>query len=415
MAVTVTTTLLTKKAFFIAPAVNGLIGTFTTTGTYVTGGIAFDMSAYLRNPYVVLVQPDTGYNFAYDDANNKLKVFTPTGSGTTSAGSSHNHVLTGTAQAPLLVTEEVLTVSSNTGTLAYAPFYIVAVHVTAGSTTGAFNVIPTGETPLTKQVAVTTTTGVCTFLSTDAVTSAKVTYIPQRTGGPFAVGNMVVDETGSAAAAKLTLANRAGAVQYVWNDTNNVLCALEPVGEAPSATNTAVVDITDSTDTKIDFNATDENDDVKISYIKHSSFAQTGLWRDDTDLTLSSEAYNWTNNGFRALAVPGLGTQVVGEMASAVNSVATWEGPSGTAADTVATWDPVQNYLLTNNTSAIATLAMPFFYIDPLTHPPQTPAGTNAAEAAHTHTITAETGDELANGATLTLSTAVPFLVLGRR
>ena len=304
----------------------------------------------LRRADMVTPSPQGGYSFEYDAANEKLKVLDT---------------------VPLLVEEEVVTVASNAGQLAYKPLYIVAVQVTAGTTTGAFNVIPTGETPLTKQVAVTFTTGALAFLAGDAVTAAKVTYIPQQTSGPLAAATLVVDEAVTAAAAKKALANRAIAVQYVWDDTDSIIDALEPVGEAPSATHTAVIDITDGTATKIDSHADDEGNTLKVTYLKYASFP-AGAAIDDTDTTLSTGAYDFNGTAnYRALVVPGLGTQVVGEE-SANNGVATWEhAASGTAAAGVATWDPAKNYVLTNESSPLTTLAMPFFVLDPASMQPR--------------------------------------------
>ena len=306
--------------------------------------------------------------------------------GASAAGDAHTHAFTGTAQAPVLVVEEVQAVASNTCTLSHVPLYIVAVDVTAGNVTGAFNVIPTGETPLTLQVAVTFPTGVLTFLSTDAVTSVRVTYLPKRGSGYLSA--VTVDEAVVAAAAKTNLAARAGLVQYVWNDTSGVLCALEPSGEAPSAANTAVVDINDSSNTSIDSNAADEGNSLKVTYVPFAQLAP-GTFVDDTDITLSAEVWNFTGDptvlGYHNLVVPGLGTILVGERGDASNAAPTWAGPSGTAANTVATWNPARNSIITNLDVAMVTTAISWMVLDPLQLTPETPAGSNANESTHTH------------------------------
>jgi len=306
----------------------------------------------------------------------------------TPAGSVAAPVFTGGAPIPLLIPEELLTVTTHVGTLAHLPLYITAVHVTAGGTTGAFSVIPTGETPLTKQVAVNFTNGAMTFLDTDAVTEAKVTYIPKQASGTLVAGALVVDEVVTAAAAKATLANRACAVQYVWDDTDGVLCTFEPVGEEPSATHKCVVDINDTGATKVDSHADDEGNTLKVTYLKYASFP-AGCCVDDADLALSSEAYNFTTaGGFRGIVVPGLGVHLCGEEAGAGNELGVWEGPSGTSADGVGVWNPVTNSILTNNTNPVVTLAMPWLVIDPELYTAPTPTGTNSAPAF--------TGSELA-------------------
>lgn len=342
--------------------------------SYPRGGEPFAPSAIgMKRFDMMMTTPKDGLSFEWDKTNEKLKVLDT---------------------VPLLIEEEVVTVATHTGTLAYNPLYVLAVQVTAGGTTGAFNVIPTGETPLTYQVDIDFTTGVMTFLSTDAVTSVKVTYMPQQASGPLAAATLVVDEAVTAAAAKTALANRAIAVQYVYDGTDGVICALEPVGEAPSATHTAVIDIDDSGDTKIDSNATDEGNTLKVTYLKYDSMPP-GTAIGDGDTSLTSEAYDFNGTAnYRALVIPGLGTQVVGEETGADNEIATWEhATSGTAANEVATWNPATNYLLTNNTNAMVTLAMPFVIIDPAV-------------------ITPKLG-EVANGSDLSGLTGVQVLAMG--
>ncbi len=316
-------------------------------GSYAMGGEALTPGNMgLSRADMVTPAPQGGYSFEYDATNEKLKVLDT---------------------VPILVEEEVVAVSEHAGQLAYKPLYIVAVQATTATNAGAYNVIPTGETPVTKQVAVDFTTGALAFLSNDVVTVAKITYIPQQVSGPLAAATLVVDEAVTAAAAKAALANRAIAVQYVWDDTDSKLDALEPVGEAPSGTHTAVIDITDTAATKIDSHATDEGNDLKVTYLKYASFPAAAAIDDgDTSLTAAAYDFNGTAN-YRALVIPGLGTQVVGEEAGADNETATWEhAMSGTAANGVATWNPAKNYLLTANTKAFVTLAMPFFVLDPL-------------------------------------------------
>lgn len=307
----------------------------------------------------MLISPKDGYTFEYDVDNELLK--------------SYNN-------EPDLIVEEVVAVTTNVGTLAQLPLYIVGLEVTAGGTTGPFNVIPTGETPVTTECAVTTTTGTLTFVAADAVTSVRVTYIAQHADGPLSSASLVVDEAVVADAGAVALANRAIAVQYVWNDTNSTRCALEPVGEAPSATNTAVVDITSGTNTNIDTHADDDGDTLKVTYLKYASFpAEVAIA--DADITLSGsnpEQYSFnTAGGYNGIVVPGLGTQLVGE-ATATNVELIWGGPSGTVGAGVPVWNPLQNQVLTQEGTAVTTLAIPWFVLDPNilgTRPSETPAG----------------------------------------
>lgn len=316
--------------------------------SYAIGGEAFDYAAkgFLRADSVKFISK-SGLEFEYDYTNKKVKAFMP--------GKS-------------LVVEESVTVASNLGQLAHKPFYILSVESTTGTTTGPFSVIPTGETPLTTQCAVTFTSGVLTFLTGDAVTAARVTYIPLHETGPFSSANLVVDEAVTAAAAKAALANRASAVQYVWDDTDGVIDGLEPVGEAPSATHKAVVDITNATPaTDIDFHADDEGNSIKVTYIKYGTFPP---YRNagDGDITLASEIYNFTTNHYNHIAIPGLGTALVGE-ATATNVELIWSGPSASVGAGVPTLDFELNQWSTNESTAITTTAVPLIFLDPNQEP----------------------------------------------
>ncbi|MHA2426514.1 MAG: hypothetical protein ACXADB_00540 [Candidatus Hermodarchaeia archaeon] len=328
------------------------MGDITFDSSYPIGGesaeFPWDIDAARRNDLsrVTFEQPISGYSFQFDHTNKKIRVLQP--------GKS-------------LIVEEAVTVASNAGQLAHKPFYILSIEVTAGTTTGPFSVIPTGETPLTTQCAVTFTTGALAFLAGDAVTAVRVTYIPLHESGPFSSANLVVDEAVTAAAAKAELANRAAAVQYVWDDTDGILDVLEPVGEAPTATHNAVVDITNATPTTdIDFHADDEANAIKVTYIKYGAFpafAQLG----DGDITLAGadpEAYGFTENHYHGLAIPGLGTALVGE-ATATNVALIWSGPSGTVGAGVPVLNVNLNKWETQEATAITTLAVPVILMDP--------------------------------------------------
>ena len=305
--------------------------------------------------------------------------------GASGAGDAHTHGFTGTAKKPWLIQEEAVAVSSHTGTLAYVPLYIVAVQVTAGGVTGAFKVIPVGETPHTTEVAVNFTTGGLTFLDTDAVTAVKITYLPKRASGHLS--SVTVDEVVVASASKVNLAARAGLVQYIWNDTANALLVPEPSGEAPTAATNCVLDINDSENTSIDTDAAINGVNLKVTYVPYSQIP-AACFIDDTDVALNSEAWDFTNDtgaGYRALVIPGFGVYCVGESAGA-NELAIWEGPSGGAGtDGVAVWTPNKNQILTNQTAAMLTTAISWLLLDLLQFIDETPAGSNANESTHTH------------------------------
>ena len=406
-----------------------VIGDLTFDDSYPTNGESVENLISLANIYDIKPMSGTsGYIFEYVPSTEKIKVYTPvkvqaahshavaldtgaTGAeaththaialdsgvsateeshthaagaitGSTGAGDSHGHAFTGAAPKPLLVTEEVVTITTHTGTLAHVPLYIVAVQVTAGSTPGAFKVIPVGETPLTTQVAVDFTTGGLTFLDTDAVTAVKVTYIPKRASGNLSA--VTVDEVVVASASKVNLAARAGIVQYIWNDTANALLVPEPPGEEPTAGSNCVLDINDSGDTSIDTHADINGVELKVTYVPYTQIP-AACFIDDTDVTLNSEAWNFTaDDTYIHLVVPGFGVNLVGESVGA-NEVAVWQGPSGSVGAGVATWNPLKNAINTGQTEAMLTTAISWLALDPLQLVMETPAGSNATESTHTH------------------------------
>jgi len=333
----------TKLNSFLARGGALEIGTLAFDSAYPIGGEALTFPGF--TPGYVAIEPYGGYTFEYDHTNKKIKAFTP--------GKS-------------LIVEEVVTVASHVGTLKHKPFYILSVESTATTTTGPFNVVPKGKTPLTTECAVDFTTGGLTFLAGDLVISARVTYIPLHQTGPFSSDNLVIDEAVTAAAAKATLANRAAAVQYIYDSTDGNRCVLESVGLAPSATHTAVIDIDDTSTTKIDSNAADEGNTLSVTYIKYAAFAvyqQLG----DGDLTMTSEVYNFNTNDYGFMAIPGLGTQLVAETTGSGATVELiWSGPSASLGSAVPVLDFRKNLWSTNEGTALTDFTMPILFIDPL-------------------------------------------------
>jgi hypothetical protein len=386
------------------------------------GGFAYTPSGML-NPLYVWFEHNSGYTLSYDEATGKIQLWNPSGShthavelggGTSAAGASHTHAFTGVAEPPIYRLEEVQAVADNVCTLDFVPLYIWAIQVTAGGTTGAFRIIPAGETPLTNQVAINFTTGVMTFLNTDAVTAVKVSYIPKRSTGFLSA--ITVDEEITATEAKANLVARAGLIQYVWDDTDGVILDYEQPGTAPHATHFTTVDINDSGNSSLDCHAEDAGNTWKVSYIPYSQLP-VGCFIDDADISLSSEAYNFVANNYMHPVIPGFGCQAIGETAGAALAAALWQGPSGTAANLVATYNPVTNALLTNQDTAMTIISMPWLIMDVNQLQPKTPTGTNAAESTHTHgpgtlvDAASATGDGV-TPSEVTGSTTLTFYVL---
>jgi len=269
-----------------------------------------------------------------------------------------------TADVPLLVVEEVVTVASNIGTLEYPPAYIIAVEVTAGGSTPVCHVIPTGETVSQSEVAVTFPTGVLTFNATDAVTSVRVTYIPQQLTGPFSASNMIIDEEITMSATPVSLANRALCVQYVWDDTGGARLPMEPDGEQPASGQCSVA-ILDTT-TKVDFHADEATGTAKVTYLKYSGLDNTVTWLDSVDRDVSAGGtFDLTALAASGgILVPGLGTQAVMEVeTSGANEEAPIAGPSGTVAEGVVVWDPIAGTIDEDQTDQIDHFTMHFFIL----------------------------------------------------
>lgn len=364
--------------------INDMTMTFGDSAlTYPAGGIPLPAKAnfgMVRDlDYIRIYDPANanGYVYKYDKTNHKLRIYQ------SASEAAHTPIFTGTAKKPLFVSEEVQAISTHVGTLTYVPFYIVTIEVTAGGTTGTCNIVPVGETPATTECAVNLLTGGLTFAAADAVTSVRVSYVPLQLAGPFVEANRVVDEAVVAAAAKTDLAAQACAVQYVYDTTDSAIVTYEQVGAAPSATHICVIDIDDgSDDTNIDSHADDEGNALVVTYIKYSALKAEECIG-DADITLTSEAYDFTGTAnYRALVLPGLGTQWVGEEAGTTGHVGMWAGANGTAGAAVATINAHTNHVLTNDGTAVTILSIPWIVLDESVIVNETPAGTNAAIGA---------------------------------
>ncbi len=264
---------------------------------------------------------------------------------------------------PSLVVEESVTVASNAGTLDRVPGYILAIHATTASSAGSKRIIPVGETPAAGQVAVNFLTGALTFEATDAVTVAKVTYIPLGVG-PFVEANRVIDESNAGANdTTRDLAIRAGLIQYVWNDTAGTLPTIVPVGESPSSGECAI-DINNTAVTTITVNAAQDDATFKVTYWKHAPLVQYG-WTDQADITVTSDAVLFSEVlDLAGIFIPGFGQVIVGETGASANLQATMLGPSGTAAANVGVYDPAKNKLTLANADSYGTIEVPYIVLD---------------------------------------------------
>lgn len=238
-----------------------------------------------------------------------------------------------------LIVEEAVTVTSNKGTLANIPGYILAVQTTAGTTLGAFTVIPKTATPVTTQVAVNFATGQLTFLSSDAITKALVTYIPMGVG-PFVPSNQVVDEAVTLSSSGVNLANQASLIQYVY-DTHSTGTLLVPCGGTVAAASGQVhTALRNSTNTTLTVNAAQNTDAGLVTYWKASAFGTAQGFTAEASIPATTGIT--TAFSFPSIVIPTYGTQMVG-LATATIVPEVMEGPSGTSATGVVVWNPFKN------------------------------------------------------------------------
>lgn len=274
---------------------------------------------------------------------------------------ANSKVLVPSTAPPELFKIETVTVASHVGRLARVPGYIVTARASAGGTTGALRIIPVGETPATGQVAVNFATGALTFATADAVTAAIFTYIPLGVG-PFIEANRVVDESNAGANdTTRDLANRAGLIQYIWNDTAGTLPTLIPVGESPGS-GEAAVDFDNSGATTITVNAAQDDATYKITYWKHSALTAYG-WTDQADIAVTSNVAAFGeifDTG--AILIPSYGNVIVAE-ATATNKQAIAVDRGGSAAANVAVYDPILNKLTFDNGDSITTAELAYILL----------------------------------------------------
>jgi hypothetical protein len=285
----------------------------------------------------------SGYQFFYDLTNQKLQAKRP---------------------SPAVVTEATGTFTAGVAyTLKRLPAYILAVRGTAGST-GAKRVIPVGETLSAGQCTVNFTTGVVTW-GDATITAATIVYVPLGVPG-FTSDLLVVDEASPIASNVITTANQAACIQYVWNNEDNEILNLVPVGESPSGAACAV-DIDDGSGaTKITVTSSRIADGTatKVTYLKRTNNPLRFV--DQADRTVTSDVCGpGTDQTFdvSGIVLPGYGQVVVGETGAAANLMAVLVDADGTAAANVGVYNPWRNTFTLANADSYATLEIPLLYL----------------------------------------------------
>ncbi len=265
---------------------------------------------------------------------------------------------------PQLIVSEVVTVTTDVGTLAYPPAYINSVAVSG--TGQVYEIIGANGVPGDNTtVAVNFTTGVMTFHADDNPANVHVTYFPQRPGTFFSKENLVIDEVITPSATPVNLDFRAAAIQYVYGDTTDILFDYTTVGTAPIALSTTV-DMLIAAGTTLDFHADEVSSEttVTVTYLKAAGLDGNVAFIDQVELDASNntaEAFNFTLDvltgvfplGDDDLIVPGQGTRLVAEAAGDAVENAVISDYKDTAADIIATWNPRTNNLVSQSTTAI--------------------------------------------------------------
>ncbi len=311
----------------------------------------------------------SAYRLAYNRATSKLQVMQPGG--------------------PFVIDEDTGTFAAGAAyTLKYRPGYILAVRGTAGST-GTKRIIPAGEAAGAGQVAVNFTTGVMTW-GDAAITACRILYVPFGAPG-FTADMVVVDEAAQVASNVITLANRAAAIQYIWNDEDNEILSLVPVGEAPSGAGCAV-DINNGGATSITVTSGRITDGTatKVTYIKY--VGNPLRFVDQADRTVTSNVLGPatdTTVDVNGLWLPGYGQVIVGETGGAANLQALLTDPDGAVGANVAVFDPWRGTITFNGADAYATAEIPLLYV------PHELLGAHALEVRDGTNLAALTGVRL--------------------
>ena len=317
---------------------------------YPSGGIAVQPSKFGMYRHIDSVAQQTAHpvQWTYDRTADKLKGYKLT------------------KNTPFLVVDEVQshTAAGVVDPLSYLPVYVVAIQ---DNNNNLYDVIPSGKTPLANEAALNFATGVLSLGGITAVGTVKVTYIPADGDGLWAPTNQVIDESRTVpVGGVILLNNKACAIQCVYNSTDGVIRT--PVGDdqAVGAAEWKTVDSAQGI-TEVILNNGDNGDTVLITYIKMIGLDVTVFpYVAAAAITLSAQVINFLGTtGYKGIAIPTYGTRVVGlDGVSGVHSIRLG-GPSLTAANGKARWDPQLNKITAAETTAATTLRLPLLLQDP--------------------------------------------------
>lgn len=326
----------------------------TFDASYLTGGESLTAQMLGLGQIVGDVEissTEDGYTFQWDPATETIKVLAP-------------------STIPQLIVDEVVTMTSDAGTLAFPPAYIVSI--VEDGTAQVYNIVGAGKVAVDNvSVAVNFLTGGIVNISADAPATLHVTYFPQRPGTFFSLENLVIDESIVPSASKVNLEFQAAAIQYVAGDTTPKVFTYETKGDQPGA-GTVVVDLDDSGETSLDFNATDVSTEAtcSVTYLKLSGTGKEVALLEDIERTLGGEDFAWLTDTFadapfgdEALAVPAFGTRGTGEEAGDTTHLWTWTSFKDTDGPAIATANMRTRVFTTDDGTAITKSTMPWLKV----------------------------------------------------
>lgn len=309
--------------------------------TYPSGGVAFPSAASLglKSPLKFLqVLDDTGSlaaSWMPDYANSKLRGY-------------------GNSFVPGIIHSEAVTLTSNAGTLAYPPAYIIMAEGTISAAIKPLLVVPHTATPATNQITVNWTTGAVLCLSSDSVSALKITYIPQQSSGFFSLNNMVINEVVTLASAGVNLANRAALISTVYQTA--ATAAAQTFSHAAGSANLCIVDIVNSTATTLTSTSNDGKA-ATCTYLKYSGLPNpNAVFIDQASQSLTSQVYTWglTTTAKGSMMIPGFGNQMVN--LETTNYTQSKLGTGVTAANLIGKYDMMAQTITTAQTSASTSL-----------------------------------------------------------
>ena len=293
---------------------------------------------------VVLPQGENGLLYHWDRTNQKIVVMAQ--------------------NIPQLIVDEIVTMTSDAGTLAYPPAYIVSI--VEGGTSQVYRIVGSGKVAVDNEsVAVNFVTGGIVNIVADAPANLYVTYFPQRPGTFFSKENLVIDEVIVPSATPVNLDSQAAAIQYVAGDTSPILFEYDTPGDAPDS-GSVTIDMDDGSDgTTLDFHTDEVSSEATctVTYLKASGLGGDVSFIDEQELDMTSntaQGFSWILDtggpapfGDTDLAVPGYGVNFVGEDGSDTQERATWSGFMDTAADGIIVWNPRANTTLGAQTGTL--------------------------------------------------------------